>query len=171
MNTIESPTEIIYIGLGSNLDDPLTQLENARSAICQIPHLTEMAYSSVYSSPPMGPQDQPDYLNSVMAVSCCLTPQALLQHLQKIENQQGRVRKQHWGARTVDLDILLFGQQQINHPDLIVPHAGLAERAFVLYPLHEIVGDELHIPGQGSLKGLLNKCPLAGLKIQQVAHG
>jgi 2-amino-4-hydroxy-6-hydroxymethyldihydropteridine diphosphokinase len=113
----------------------------------------------------MGPQDQPDYVNAVAALKTGLSAIELLKQLQAIENQQGRVRKQHWGARTVDLDILLYGQQSINTIDLVIPHAGIADRAFVLYPLQEIA-PELDIPGHGALFELIKSCPAKGLRQQ-----
>jgi len=155
---------VAYIGLGSNLSSPETQLKAARLAITDLPGVCEMAFSSLYRSPPMGPQDQPDYVNAVMAIGTDMSAIELLRCLQKIELDQGRVRKdQRWGARTLDLDILLYGQQMINQPDLIVPHYGLAERAFVLYPLQEIA-PETEVPGLGKLTHLLESCPLDGLE-------
>jgi 2-amino-4-hydroxy-6-hydroxymethyldihydropteridine diphosphokinase len=146
---------IAYIGLGSNLEHPAEQIASARTAIAALVHVTEHAFSSLYHSPPMGPQDQPDYVNAVMAVETDLTPLELLRALQAIENQHGRVRiGARWGARTLDLDLLLYGDQLINHPDLTVPHSGITERAFVLYPLHEIA-PQLIIPNKGKLVDLL----------------
>ena len=110
----------------------------------------------------MGPQDQPDYVNAVMAVATDLSPIELLRALQVIENSHGRVRGERWGSRTLDLDILLYGDQIIALPDLTVPHIGLTERAFVLYPLYEIA-PQLIIPNKGRLVDLLKNCPLAGL--------
>lgn len=154
---------IVYIGLGSNLATPETQIKSAREAINALEHVQEQAFSSLYRSSPMGPQDQPDYVNAVMAISTDLSAMALLRCLQKIELEQGRVRKdERWGPRTLDLDILLYGQQVIDLPDLIVPHYGLAERAFVLYPLQEIA-PELNIPDKGDIAGLIKQCPLDGL--------
>ena len=153
-----------YIGLGSNLANPVEQIRSARTAITQIAGVQELAFSSLYHSLPMGPQDQPDYINAVMCVATDLPPIDLLRCLQSIENAQGRVRKdQRWGARTLDLDVLIYGDQIIELPDLIVPHAGLAERAFVLYPLHEIA-PQLLVPGKGHIADLLAKCPMNGLK-------
>ncbi len=154
----------VYIGLGSNLAAPVKQIEAARLAIAQLERVNEVAFSSLYGSPPMGPQDQPDYINAVMAIRTVLSALDLLRRLQVIENQQGRIRNERWGARTLDLDILLYGEQQIHSAELIVPHVGIAERAFVLYPLQEIAGDHLLIPGKGLLKDLLACCPLAGLQ-------
>ncbi|CAG7855894.1 partial 2-amino-4-hydroxy-6-hydroxymethyldihydropteridine diphosphokinase, partial [biofilm metagenome] len=125
-----------FIGLGSNLDSPIDHIKSARLAINQLNNLQELCFSSLYISAPMGPQDQPDYINAVMGVATRLSPLDLLYALQNIEQEHGRVRgEQRWGARTLDLDILLYGDQQINTTELIVPHKGIAERAFVLYPL------------------------------------
>ena len=155
--------EIAYIGLGSNLATPEAQINTARNAITALPEVSEDAFSSLYRSPPMGPQDQPDYINAVMAITTDLSAIQLLRRLQQIELDHGRVRKdERWGARTLDLDILLYGQQMIDQPDLIVPHYGLKERAFVLYPLQEIA-PELEVPGQGTMTELLASCPLDGL--------
>jgi len=154
---------ISYIGLGSNLVEPIEQINAAREAIHALQQTDELKFSSLYSSPPMGPQDQPDYVNAVMSVSTSLSALELLRALQAIENNQGRIRKQHWGARTLDLDILLYGDECIAVVDLIVPHIGIKDRAFVLYPLQEIAAN-LEIPLLGSVSDLVSLCPLAGLK-------
>ena len=155
----------IYIGLGSNLENPKEQIRQAKLTIASQDHITEIKFSSLYVSPPMGPQDQPDYVNAVMRAKTDLTAIELLRVLQKIENDQGRVRKgERWGARTLDLDLLLYADQQIQHPDLIVPHIGLSERAFVLYPLQEIAPEGLVIPGKGTIAELVSQCPLDGLE-------
>jgi 2-amino-4-hydroxy-6-hydroxymethyldihydropteridine diphosphokinase len=159
-----SETAIAYIGLGSNLADPVSQLKSARTAIRALKGLRELAFSSLYYSLPMGPQDQPDYFNAVIAVETTLLPMVLLRALQTIENAQGRIRKtERWGPRTLDLDILLYNDQTIDLPDLTVPHSGITERAFVLYPLFEIA-PQIQVPGHGALTNLLSQCPLAGLK-------
>jgi len=112
----------------------------------------------------MGPQDQPDYVNAVICVATDLPPIDLLRCLQRIENDHGRVRKtERWGARTLDLDVLIYGDQLIEHPDLIVPHPGLADRAFVLYPLFEIA-PQLVVPGKGNIADLVAQCPMNELK-------
>ncbi len=155
---------IAYIGLGSNLQEPQQQIALARTRILDHPEISEVAFSSLYHSPPMGPQDQPDYCNAVLAIYTLLPAIALLDFLQSIENQQGRVRQaQRWVARTLDLDILLYADQKIQLPRLTIPHPGMAERAFVLYPLYEIAPD-LSIPELGELSQLLNHCPLNGLQ-------
>lgn len=149
---------IVYIGLGSNLDGPEEQIRRARVAIRQINDVKELDFSSLYYSPPMGLQDQPEYVNAVMSVETELAPLDLLKHLQDIENFQGRVRKaDRWSARTLDLDLLLYADQKIDTPDLIVPHYGIAERSFVLYPLYEIAPD-LEIPGIGLVSHLKSQC-------------
>jgi len=158
-----------YIGLGGNLDDSLALLASARHAIASLPGLRETAFSSFYRSAPMGPADQPDYVNAVMAVETALPPHDLLKDLQQIEQSHGRVRTGlRWGPRTLDLDILLYGEAQIQDETLTVPHAGLAGREFVLYPLAEIAPPGLDIPGKGKLADLLAACPLRGLL--RIAH-
>ena len=153
---------VAYLGLGSNLETPILQLQSARKAIGDIDGIEEISFSSLYRSPPMGPQDQPDYVNAVMEVCTTLPALALLAALQQIENEHGRIRSQRWGARTLDIDILLYGNTQIQLPDLIVPHIGIKERAFVLYPLFEIA-PKLVINGQ-VLTDMVNACPLDGLE-------
>ncbi len=154
---------IAYIGLGSNLSNPIAQINSAREVLKASEEVTEIAFSSLYCSPPMGPSDQPNYVNAVIAISTALSPLDLLHYLQKIENNQGRVRAERWGARTLDLDLLLYGQQQISLPDLVVPHVGISQRAFVLYPLQEIASD-LEIPFFGLVKDLVALCPADGLE-------
>ncbi len=161
---------IAYIGLGSNLADPLTQLQSARRAIARVPGVRETAFSSLYRSAPMGPSDQPDYFNAVMAINTTLTALDLLKVLQAIESSHGRVRTgERWGPRTLDLDLLLYGQEQIAVETLTVPHPGLTDREFVLYPLAEIAPPELIIPGIGPLAELVRACPRRGLAIIEQA--
>jgi len=155
---------VAYIGLGSNLENPEQQIRMARLAIAGLAEVDELAFSSLYRSPPMGPQDQPDYINAVMAVTTNLSAIGLLRCLQRIELNQGRVRKgQRWGARTLDLDLLLYADRQIDEADLTVPHPGMGTRAFVLYPLYEIAPD-LVVPGKGALADLVERCPLDDLQ-------
>lgn len=156
---------IAYIGLGSNLATPVEQIKAARTELAAIAEIKELAFSGLYRSSPMGPQDQPDYVNAVMAIATDLSPIDLLRCLQHLENRHGRVRNgQRWGARTLDLDLLLYGDQRIDLPDLSVPHVGLSERSFVLYPLYEIA-PHLIVPGKGGIAELIANCPLAGLKL------
>jgi 2-amino-4-hydroxy-6-hydroxymethyldihydropteridine diphosphokinase len=164
MKNTETAQVIAYVALGSNLDEPAKQIKSARYEIASLTGVKEVAFSSLYQSLPMGPQDQPDYINAVMCVATDLLPMQLLHCLQTIENEHGRIRKgERWGARTLDLDILLYGDQKIDLPDLIIPHIGMTERSFVLYPLFEIA-PELVVPGEGSITELVAKCPDCGLR-------
>jgi 2-amino-4-hydroxy-6-hydroxymethyldihydropteridine diphosphokinase len=130
---------IAYIGLGSNLSDPRIQVSNAAKEIGKISASHVIALSSLYLSKPMGPQDQDDYINAVVAIETSLSALELLDTLQAIENSAGRVRKDNrWGARILDCDILLYGNQLIENERLIVPHYGMKLREFVLLPLAEI---------------------------------
>lgn len=154
---------VAFVGLGSNLGEPVLQIDLARRAINNLEHVDELGFSSLYRSPPMGPQDQPDYINAVMKVVTQLPALVLLRALQNIENSQERVRTgERWVARTLDLDLLLFGDQCIQDPDLVVPHPGIAKRAFVLYPLAEI-DKNIQVPGLGPITSLVLNCPLSGL--------
>lgn len=130
--------ETVYLGLGANLNDPLAQLYSAIETLQAHAEIKVTACSSMYASKPMGPQDQPDYVNAVVAVETELEAEALLDITQGIEAASGRVRKRHWGERTLDIDILLFAQQCIKTPRLTIPHPGIAQREFVLVPLAEI---------------------------------
>jgi 2-amino-4-hydroxy-6-hydroxymethyldihydropteridine diphosphokinase len=154
----------VYIGLGANLNQPVAQLQQAIAALRQLPHCQVVAVSALYGSKPMGPQDQPDYVNAVAAIDTYLSAEQLLDALQQLEQQQGRQRKaQRWGARTLDLDILLYGDAQINTPRLTVPHYGMRQREFVLYPLYEIA-PQLQLPDGTVLCSLLEQVPLNGLQ-------
>ena len=129
----------VWLALGSNLADPLQQVQNALDALAAIPQTRVVTVSSFYRTPPYGPQDQPDYLNAVVELATALQPDALLDHTQRVEQEQGRVRKDHrWGPRTLDLDILLFDRQTLASDRLTVPHYDMHNRAFMLVPLLEI---------------------------------
>jgi len=156
--------ERVYIGLGSNLATPIEQLRSALAALAALPQTDLIAQSSFYSSDPLGPADQPRYVNAVAALDTELSPLALLDALQTIELEQGRTRKaERWGPRTLDLDILLFGERLLDEPRLTVPHYHMHARAFVLYPLAEIAPD-LKLPDGRALAELLGACPYAGLE-------
>ncbi len=158
-----------FIGLGSNQADPAQQLRRACDAISQLPDSRVVAVSSLYRTAPFGPADQPDYVNAVLELSTSLSPLALLDALQAIELDQGRVRTaQRWGPRTLDLDILLYGGERIELPRLTVPHYHMHARPFVLYPLAEIA-PHLSLPDGTALADLLSKCPPAG--IEPLAQG
>jgi 2-amino-4-hydroxy-6-hydroxymethyldihydropteridine diphosphokinase len=162
----------IYIGIGSNLDDPRTQV---KQAIEELKHLTDcqfVAASGLYQSKPLPVEQsdqyysgtQPDYVNVVVAIETERDPLSLLDDLQAIEVRHGRNRQaKRWAPRTLDLDVLLAGDKIIKHNRLIIPHPGLHERSFVLYPLQEIAPD-LVIPGHGPLAGLVVQCDVEGLE-------
>jgi 2-amino-4-hydroxy-6-hydroxymethyldihydropteridine diphosphokinase len=153
-----------FIGLGSNLKNPVVQVNAAIAELKALPETALHSFSSLYQSSPMGGMDQPDYVNAVARVDTRLEPHKLLVELQAIETTHGRVREERWGARTLDLDLLLYGSITIDTPDLIVPHPGVGEREFVLYPLYEIAPD-LEIPGLGALSVLVNTCSAKKPKI------
>lgn len=156
--------ERVYIGLGSNLSTPLQQLHSALAALDLIPQTQLVAHSSFYASDPLGPADQPRYVNAVAALDTELQPWVLLDALQRIEQEQGRVRKaERWGPRTLDLDILTFGQRQISDEHLTVPHYHMHARAFVLYPLAELA-PQLALSDGRTLTELLAACPFTGLE-------
>ncbi|MGL4723933.1 MAG: 2-amino-4-hydroxy-6-hydroxymethyldihydropteridine diphosphokinase [Scandinavium sp.] len=145
----------VYIAVGSNLASPLDQVNAAIAALGEIPQTRIVAVSSFYRTPPLGPQDQPDYLNAAVELETELQPEALLDNTQRIELQQGRVRKaERWGPRTLDLDIMLFGDAVMNTERLTVPHYDMHNRGFMLWPLAEIAPD-LHFPDGTSLASLL----------------
>ncbi|MCJ1883895.1 2-amino-4-hydroxy-6-hydroxymethyldihydropteridine diphosphokinase [Pseudomonas sp. LA21] len=157
-------SERVYIGLGSNLAEPRQQLEAALNALRQVPATTLASVSPLYASDPLGPPDQPRYVNAVAALDTDLEPLALLDALQAIELEQGRVRKdERWGPRTLDLDILLFGERLIDEPRLTVPHYHMHARAFVLYPLADLA-PQLQLPNGQTLSNLLTACPFTGLE-------
>ncbi|GIZ12253.1 2-amino-4-hydroxy-6-hydroxymethyldihydropteridine diphosphokinase [Pseudomonas sp. NCCP-436] len=156
--------ERVYIGLGSNLATPRQQLAAAFEALANLPHSHLAAHSSLYASDPLGPPDQPRYVNAVAALDTELTPWQLLDALQGIEQAQGRVRKaERWGPRTLDLDILLFGERIISDERLTVPHYHMHARPFVLYPLAEL-DPSLRLPNGQSLQDMLQVCPFTGLE-------
>lgn len=157
-------SELAFIGLGSNLADPRVQVRRALDELAALPDSRLASASSLYRSPPMGPRNQPDYINAVARLDTGLEPEALLDALQAIEAAHRRVRSgERWGPRTLDLDLLLYGERRIDSPRLSVPHPGLPERSFVLYPLAEIA-PELMIPGLGALATLLADCGRDGLQ-------
>ncbi|MCL5041949.1 MAG: 2-amino-4-hydroxy-6-hydroxymethyldihydropteridine diphosphokinase [Gammaproteobacteria bacterium] len=153
-----------YIGLGSNQANPVVQLQQALKALAQLPASQLVGQSSLYRSAPMGPQDQPDYVNAVACLETALTPLALLDQLQAIEQLHGRERKgERWGPRTLDLDLLLYGKQSIDLPRLTVPHYGLEQRDFVLQPLAELA-PQLVLPNGRQITDLLQTCASHGLQ-------
>ena len=133
-----------YIGLGSNLGDSRQILSEA---IAKLKTLGMVKVSRLYQSPPMGPQDQPNYLNAVAKLNTDLAPLDLLDHLQRFEQEAGRVRLRRWGERTLDLDLLIYGNEKIHNERLTVPHIGILQRDFVVIPLLDLDAD-LHINDQ-----------------------
>jgi len=153
---------LCYIALGSNLDNPLRQVQQAVTAIEKLGRL--LTLSPWYASKAIGPGKQDDYINGVLALETSLSADALLQALQSIEQQQGRIRTLHWGARTLDLDILLFGDSIIEQEHLQVPHPRMKERNFVIYPLHDIA-NTLQLPTGESLAFLKSQLDAEGLEL------
>ncbi len=153
-----------YVGLGANLDDPAAHVRRALLELDRLPGTRLAAASPLYRSPPLGPADQPDYVNAVARLETVLEPLALLHALQALEAAHGRVRGgERWGPRPLDLDLLLYGGAVIDTPRLTVPHPGLYDRAFVLYPLADIE-PQLVFPDGRSLAQALARCPGDGLR-------
>ena len=151
----------VFVALGANLTDPITQLDNACGALAELAKidpvdgLSSLKVSPYYRSAPMGEVEQPNYVNAVVSFDTELTPIALLDALQYIENEQGRLRLERWGPRTLDLDILLYDNQVINTPRLTVPHYGMKQRSFVLIPLADLA-PRLILPCTTPLYRLIN---------------
>lgn len=147
-----------YIGIGSNMDDPERHARSAAAALAALPDTEVVRCSSLYRSAPIGPIAQPDFVNAVCGVDTALPPEELMTRLLGIEREHGRARgTQKGGPRTLDLDLLLYGAEQRDDAGLTLPHPRLHERAFVLYPLHEIAPD-LAVPGRGTVEELLRAC-------------
>lgn len=155
--------ERIYIGMGSNLAEPEAQLRSALRALANLPDSRFVGVSAFYQSDSLLP-GQPRYTNAVAALDSQLAPLELLDALQAIETGQGRERLERWGPRTLDLDILLYGDRLIDEPRLKVPHYHMHARAFVLYPLAELAPADLRLADGRLLPDLLAACPFAGLE-------
>lgn len=148
---------VAYVGLGSNLDDPPAQLRSAIAALGGLPDTRLLRHSGFYRSAPWGIAEQPDYVNAVAELSTGLAAGDLLAGLLDIEKRAGRVRgADRWGPRTIDLDLLIYGDQRIDSDGLQVPHPRMGERAFVIVPLAEL-DPRLDVPGQGTLAQLLSR--------------
>lgn len=146
-----------YLGLGSNLCVPKRQLRQGIEQLRKIPCSTIVQISSIYSSRPVGVRAQPNYSNMVIAIQTSLPAHRLLHHCQLIEKKQQRIRKKHWGARTLDIDLLLYGNKTINTRDLIVPHPHMLTRDFVLVPLLELT-PSVTLPNGQPIKNYLKQC-------------
>ena len=149
-----NPWRPAYVGLGSNLGQPAAQLREAIDRLARLPDTRLIATSRLWASPPLGPPGQPDYVNAVAGLLTRREPRDLLGGLQAIEQAMGRSRPPvRWGPRLIDLDLLAFGNETLDEPGLTVPHPGLHQRDFVLYPLAEIA-PQLWIPGKGRVSTL-----------------
>lgn len=154
---------LAYIALGSNQASPLEQVSSALDALAAIPQSRMVATSSFYRTPPLGPQDQPDYLNAAVVLDTDLSAEALLDHTQRIELEHGRVRKEErWGPRTLDLDLMLFGDEVMHTDRLTVPHYDMKNRAFMLVPLLEIA-PECRFPDGQSVAEILVRLSQEGI--------
>ena len=138
---------LCYLGLGSNLNNPERQIRRAIDSLRKLPSSNVVKVARFYRSKAFGRKAQPDYCNTVIAMNTALRPDQLLWYCQKVERQQGRIRKEHWGARTLDIDVLLFGSQKINSFKLKLPHPRLHQRDFVMVPLLEIASIPIKIDG------------------------
>ena len=154
----------VYVALGANLSEPIEQLKNACQALLSIAAENSLTVSPYYRSVPMGDVEQPDYVNAVAGFETDLNPIALLDALQKIENEQGRLRTVRWGPRTLDLDLLLYGNEQIKLPRLTVPHYGMKQRSFVLVPLFDLM-PTLVLPDEVPLSRLITDALVAELQL------
>jgi 2-amino-4-hydroxy-6-hydroxymethyldihydropteridine diphosphokinase len=152
-----------YVALGSNQDDPRAQVERAFADLAALPGSRLVARSRLYVTPPFGPVEQDDFINGVAGLLTQLEPLALLTELRRIEAEHGRVRSLRWGPRTLDLDLLLHGEVRSTDPQLTLPHPGIAERAFVLYPLADIA-PELQVPGVGRVADLRERVGGEGIR-------
>lgn len=152
-----------YVALGSNLDDPRAQIERAFDALGGLRESRLVTRSSLYGSRPLGPVEQPDFVNAVAGILTRLEPAALLAELKALEERLGRSKPTvRWGPRRIDLDLLVHGSVRIDEPGLTVPHPGIAERAFVLAPLGEIAPD-LEVPGLGKVSSLLARADMSAV--------
>ena len=153
-----------FVAVGSNLSDPRRQVGAAFDALTAMPDTRLVLRSRLWRSRPMGPQDQPDFVNAVAGLVTTLSPRDLLRELQSIERRMGRTEPAvRWGPRVIDLDLLLVGDQQSGEPDLRLPHPGLHQRNFVLYPLAEIAA-ELWVPGHGRVRSLQQQVSGEGIE-------
>jgi 2-amino-4-hydroxy-6-hydroxymethyldihydropteridine diphosphokinase len=156
---------IAYVGLGANLGDSRRQVERAIIALRRLPRTRLETVSALYRTAPVGPQDQPDYVNAVAALRTSMTPIALLLALQSIEQRLGRVRDgRRWGPRMLDLDLLLYGRLSLDTPMLSLPHPRMHQRGFVLVPLADIAPADLPVPGRGRLADLLATVDRRGIQ-------
>lgn len=138
-----------FLGIGSNLGDRLGHLQGAIDALVAEPQIRVIAVSPVYETEPVGGPPQDEYLNAVVEVETDLPPRELLEVAQSLEQAAQRVREEHWGPRTLDVDILTYGDEELDEPDLVIPHPRMGERAFVLAPLHDLAPEAVEVPRGG----------------------
>lgn len=157
-----------FIGLGSNQGDSHQQLDQALTALAELPRSVLIRCSPRYWTAPVGDTDQADFLNAVAELDTALEPQDLLRRMQRIEDDLGRERDpdRRWGPRTIDLDLLLFGHAVIRNAELVVPHPRMARRAFVLKPLADLV-PRLEVPGMARVAELLDGLDAGGVRCAQ----
>ena len=146
----------VFLGLGSNLDDSRRNIRRAAELLARTELLEIKQLSPLYATPPMGPQNQPDFVNAVAEIQTALEPQDLLTICKSVESQMGRVTSERWGPRVIDIDILVFDDQIFRAENLQIPHTGISHRSFVLYPLADLA-PELEIPGLPSLTELIKQ--------------
>jgi len=163
-DAVRATPVVAYVGLGSNLSDPAAQVRQAMAELNGLPESELLARSPLYRTAPVGPADQPDYVNAVVSLKTRLSPRGLLEALQAIERAHGRQRDgTRWGPRTLDLDILLYGDERLSEPGLQIPHPEMGGRAFVLVPLADVAPSGLRVPGLGTLADLIERCPREGI--------
>jgi 2-amino-4-hydroxy-6-hydroxymethyldihydropteridine diphosphokinase len=156
-------SHVAYLGFGANLDNPAQQIADAVELLQKASGVEVLQCSKLYGSKPLGPQDQPDYVNAVCKIAVTLSPQALLEVCQQIEHEMGRIKKRHWGERTIDVDILLYDELVMQTADLTIPHAQMHLRDFVLVPLAEIA-PALQIPNIGTVEKMFGQLEQSFLK-------
>jgi 2-amino-4-hydroxy-6-hydroxymethyldihydropteridine diphosphokinase len=159
-----------YVALGSNLEDPERQVHLAMDALAAHPALRVEARSRLYRSSPLGPQDQPDFINAAVGLVTALDAHALLGELLGVERRMGRDRRERWGPRIIDLDLIWMVGAPIDTPELTLPHPGVPVRNFVLYPLNDIA-PSLRIPGAGRVADLAGRIGAAGISLVDDLRG
>jgi 2-amino-4-hydroxy-6-hydroxymethyldihydropteridine diphosphokinase len=163
-----------YVGIGSNLDEPAGQVRRALTAMAEVPQTRLVRQSSLFGSTPLGPAAQPDFVNAVAGLLTRLEAHAFFSALRALESALGREPpRMRWGPRRIDLDLLVFGEQRLDGPELTLPHPGIVQRNFVLYPLFE-VAPGLSVPGCGQVAELAARADPTGiwrLDNQSITHG